>query len=31
VQAIEQLPRPIYRYILKQIDKLNPDDEGEDD
>jgi hypothetical protein len=31
VAAIEQLPRPIYRYILKQIDKLNPDDEGEDD
>lgn len=29
--AIEELPGRIYRFLLKKIDELNPDDEDDDD
>ena len=31
VEAIAKLPVPIYRFLLKKIDELNPDDEEEDE
>lgn len=30
-EAIEKLPGKVYRYLLKKIDELNPDDEEESD